>query len=126
MLHVPVSQVTDAQVAAATKATAPPKILHTSSTDEFLRWAADLHNKFFLVCTRAHESDTAGGYITNTGNGYYGAYQYLIGTWNWAAAHYGAPQYVGVLPSNVPGFWQDLVTWNYYLAGGNGPWGGRC
>lgn len=93
----------------------------------FLQSAFILHNKPFLVCTRGHESDTAGGYQAyNPGGPWYGAYQYLQQTWNWAAAHYGAPQYVGVDPRQVPPYYQDLVTFGYYQAGGNGPWGGRC
>jgi hypothetical protein len=33
-----------------------------------------------LLCIRLHESH--GNYADNTGNGYYGAYQYSISTWN--------------------------------------------
>lgn len=102
------------------------EVQHDAGYD-FLIAAANLHNEPFLVCTRAHESDTAGGYLAYNPNGpWYGAYQYLQNTWNWAAGHYGASQYVGVDPRQVPGYFQDLVTFFYYKAGGNGPWGGRC
>lgn len=104
------------------EANGPPGIVLS-----FLQSAFVLHNQPFLRCTRAHESDTAGGYQAyNRGGPYFGAYQYLQRTWDFAAAHYGSPQYVGVDPRQVPGYFQDLVTFGYYQAGGNGPWGGRC
>lgn len=105
----------------------PPPRAHETATEAFLRFAQALHDEPFLVCTRAHESDTAGGYSAYNPSGpYYGAYQFLQGTWNYAAAHFGAPQFSGWDPIYVPGFWQDVVAWNYYLAVGNGPWAGRC
>ena len=43
----------------------------------------DLSQDPFLRCTRAHESDTAGGYrAVSPGGVYHGAYQFLQSTWN--------------------------------------------
>ena len=108
-------------IGTAARVVAPDPVL------SFLRFAQTLHDEPFLVCTRAHESDTAGGYRAYSSAGpYFGAYQYLQHTWDYASIHYGAPQYSGWDVRNVPGFWQDVVTWNYYLAVGNGPWAHRC
>lgn len=101
----------------------------TDSGRSFLELAAALHNDPFLVCTRAHESDTAGGYLAYNPSGpYFGAYQYLQSTWNTAVVNYGNnfPQFRGVDPRSVPGFFQDDVTFNFHNAVGNGPWAGRC
>jgi len=46
----------------------------------------------------------------NTGNGFYGAAQWLPTTWNAAALGAGFEQYVGVLPNLVPADVQDVVT----------------
>ena len=46
----------------------------------------------FLKCTRAHESDTAGGYrAVSPGGVYRGAYQFLRSTWNNVARPRAAP-----------------------------------
>ncbi len=82
------------------------------------------HNHPFLVCTRARES--GGNYAINTGNGYYGAYQFHPSTWNASANHAGRSDLVGVLPSNASPYDQDDVAWALYQWQGNGPWGGRC
>ena len=117
------------RVAAQQQKPLPVSVIAHPTSDpgtDFLRYAAALHNEAFLVCTRAHESDTAGGYRAFNPQGpYFGAYQYLQHTWNNAAARW-APQYVGWDVRNVPGFWQDTVTWQFYLVAGNGPWAHRC
>lgn len=78
----------------------------------------------FLVCTRQRES--GGNYAINTGNGYYGAYQFLISTWNSTANAAGRYDLVGVLPSNASIKDQDDMALFLYERAGNGPWGGRC
>jgi peptidoglycan hydrolase CwlO-like protein len=82
------------------------------------------HNDPFLVCTRMRES--GGNYAINTGNGYYGAYQFLPSTWDTVASHAGRRDLVGVLPSNASAFDQDELAWSLYQWQGKGPWGGRC
>ena len=82
------------------------------------------HNDPFLVCTRARES--GGNYGVATGNGYYGAYQFLPATWDTTAAHAGRMDLVGVLPSRAAASDQDDIAWALYQWQGKGPWGGRC
>jgi peptidoglycan hydrolase CwlO-like protein len=86
--------------------------------------ASPHHNDPFLVCTRARES--SGNYSINTGNGYYGAYQFLPATWDSVAVHIGRMDLVGVLPSNASVADQDNIAWALYQWQGKAPWGGRC
>jgi len=78
----------------------------------------------FLACTRAHES--SGNYSINTGNGYFGAYQFLQSTWNSTAQAAGRSDLVGVNPANAAPADQDLLALTLYHQQGAGPWGGRC
>jgi hypothetical protein len=78
----------------------------------------------FLACTRSRESN--GIYNINTGNGYYGAYQFLPSTWNATAEHAGRSDLVGMLPSDVSPADQDAMAQHLYAWQGNSPWGGRC
>lgn len=81
----------------------------------------------FLVCTRAHESDTAGGYrAISPGGTYRGAYQFLRSTWDNVARHAGRPDLVGVDPAAASPADQDLLAWDLYQWQGAAPWGGRC
>jgi len=82
------------------------------------------HNDPFLVCTRMRES--GGNYAINTGNGYYGAYQFLPSTWDTTASHAGRRDLIGVLPSSASPYDQDELAWSLYQWQGKGPWGGRC
>lgn len=92
----------------------------------------DLHHNPFLVCTRLHE--TPGnrvypyddGYTYNTGNGYYGAYQFNLTTWRGAAARAGEPVWAWYFPHQAPVDVQDRVAWQLYRERGSQPWGGRC
>lgn len=65
----------------------------------------------FLVCVRAHESDTAGGYLaqnpTSTASG---AYQYLDSTWRVVSAAAGHPGYARAI--YAPWWVQDAVTYH--------------
>lgn len=94
----------------------------------FLEAALELHHQPFLVCVRAHESDTAGGYqATDGGRGgreNMGAYQFDQPTWNTAALAAHAPHLVGVRPTVVGGFDQDRVAWAWYRQVGPSPWAG--
>lgn len=65
--------------------------------------------------------ESGGNYSINTGNGYYGAYQFSISTWNWVASvHY--PSLEGVLPSDAAPGDQDLMAFKLYEIGGWGHW----
>jgi hypothetical protein len=81
----------------------------------------------FLACTRAHESDGAGGYsAVSSGGTYRGAYQFDRSTWDSAAALAGRSDLVGLDPATVAPADQDLVAMALFHARGTQPWGGRC
>jgi hypothetical protein len=65
-----------------------------------------------VACIREHESGD--NYSEDTGNGYYGAYQDLLSTWE---AHGGTG-----LPSDAPPAVQDQINYEIYLTGGWGQW----
>ena len=51
----------------------------------------------FLECTKAHESDTSGGYgAVSSGGTYRGAYQFAQRTWDAAVAGAGHEEYAGM------------------------------
>lgn len=54
--------------------------------------------------------ETGGNYARNSGDGYYGAYQFLPSTWNSIAKKVGRPDLVGVLPSNANPADQDALV----------------
>jgi uncharacterized protein YabE (DUF348 family) len=60
--------------------------------------------------------EAGGRYDRNSGNGYYGAYQFNIGTW----ANYGGYH----VPSDAPGAVQDQKAWETYQRRGWQPWPG--
>lgn len=61
-----------------------------------------------------------GAYGSNTGNGYYGAYQFALGTWR-----SNAPGgYRDVLPSDAPPAVQDQAASTLYQRSGWSPWPG--
>jgi hypothetical protein len=81
----------------------------------------------FLACTRAHESDSAGGYVAVGGGGRYrGAYQFDQQTWDNNAAASGRTDLVGQDPAAVAPNAQDQVAADTYARRGSQPWGGRC
>jgi hypothetical protein len=81
----------------------------------------------FLRCTRAHESDSAGGYrAVSSGGTYRGAYQFDQSTWNSAARIAGRPDLVGVDPAQAAPADQDLLAYALFQQRGGQPWGGRC
>ena len=81
----------------------------------------------FLACTRAHESDTAGGYQAVSPDGVYrGAYQFDQTTWNSVADAVGRSDLVGANPAAVSPVDQDTLATALYELRGNAPWGGRC
>jgi hypothetical protein len=81
----------------------------------------------FLACTRAHESDSAGGYqAVSAGGTYRGAYQFDRSTWDSAARIANRPDLVGVDPAAAAPADQDLLALNLFRVRGAQPWGGRC
>jgi Transglycosylase-like domain len=88
---------------------------------------ADLSRDPFLRCTRAHESDLAGGYrAVSAGGRYRGAYQFLRSTWNNVARRVGRGDLVGVDPALASPADQDALALALYHWQGPAPWGGRC
>ena len=89
--------------------------------------SGDISQHPFLVCTRAHESDSAGGYRAVSGSGTYrGAYQFSQSTWNNTARHAGRPDLVGVDPAAAASWDQDFLALDLYQWQGSAPWGHRC
>jgi hypothetical protein len=89
--------------------------------------APSLANHPFLVCTRAHESDTSGGYRAVSASGTYrGAYQFSRSTWDATARAAGRLDLVGVDPAAAAPGDQDLLALTLYRIRGASPWGGRC
>ncbi len=78
----------------------------------------------FLQCVIQRES--GGNYGINTGNGYYGAFQFSQSTWNIAAQDAGLSYLVGVLPSSATKAEQDTVAVALYALDGGRPWTGDC
>ena len=79
----------------------------------------------FLQCVVQAES--GGNYSINTGNGYFGAFQFSQSTWNLAAQDAGLSYLVGVEPSSATKAEQDTVAVALYALDGNQPWlGDRC
>jgi hypothetical protein len=96
------------------------------AADEF-EAASTLSSDPFLACTRAHESDSSGGYqAVSAGGTYRGAYQFDRSTWNSAAILSNRPDLVGVDPATATPADQDLLALNLFHARGTQPWGGRC
>lgn len=75
-----------------------------------------------LACIRSYE----GAYTSNTGNGYYGAYQYDQPTWNSNAGPAGYPEWYGRRAHEAPPGIQDAVAWFTYQARGLQPWGNKA
>lgn len=70
------------------------------------------------ILSRIRMRESGGNYATNTGNGYYGAYQYDVGTWN----NYGGYRYASDAPPAV----QDAKAAETYAARGCSPWPNTC
>jgi len=70
------------------------------------------------VLARIRARESGGNYATNTGNGYYGAYQYNDGTWG----GYGGYAHASDAPASV----QDAKAAETYAARGCSPWPNTC
>lgn len=64
------------------------------------------------------QCESGGYYGINTGNGYYGAYQFAAGTWRGV----GGGRYSSVA-SGAPKFAQDHMAYRLWKRSGWGPWG---
>jgi uncharacterized protein YabE (DUF348 family) len=69
---------------------------------------------FAEALARLRGCEAGGVYSRNSGNGYYGAYQYNVSTW----ANYGGFTYASDAPASV----QDEKAWLTYQARGWQPW----
>ncbi len=56
------------------------------------------------------ECESGGDYSINTGNGFYGAYQFTVSTWNWVAEIIGRTDLIGVRPDLAAPSDQDRVA----------------
>lgn len=104
----------------------PPAIAWPAPGDE-----AAIHVHPFFTCTRQHEVGTAdpSGYATNTGNGYYGAYQFEHRTWASVLERAVSGAYLpyAAYTANVaPVPVQDVAAHQLANERGAQPWGGRC
>lgn len=98
--------------------------LRAVAINAFLQYLAVIHNFPYLACVRTRESE--GEYGINTGNGYYGGYQFSQSTWDNTARHAGWLWLVGSRASALSGPIQDLMAWSLYQWQGTSPWkGGR-
>lgn len=64
------------------------------------------------------QCESGGNYSTNTGNGYYGAWQFDLPSW-----HANGGGAYASRPDLAPAWAQDQVAYNYYQRAGWGPWG---
>ncbi|MDQ1247576.1 MAG: resuscitation-promoting factor RpfB [Actinomycetota bacterium] len=74
-------------------------------------WASSAKAMSVKMC------ESGNNYSTNTGNGYYGAWQFDIPSWiaNGGGAYASRPDL-------APSWAQDQVAYNYYQVAGWGPW----
>lgn len=69
---------------------------------------------------RLRGCESGGNYAANTGNGYYGAYQFALGTWRSTLARMGVT-FTG-LPSEASPALQDAAARSLQSRAGWGPW----
>ena len=67
------------------------------------------------------QCESGGNYGIDTGNGYYGAYQFSQSTWDWVASLVRA-DLVGVVPSKAAPGDQDALAFALYDMQGAAPW----
>lgn len=83
-----------------------------------------IRNDPFLVCVRAHESDTSGSYSAqNPTSSASGAYQFIDGTWRTVSVRAGHPGYSRAI--HAPAWVQDAVAYHtVYSQNGKFHWNG--
>jgi uncharacterized protein YabE (DUF348 family) len=75
---------------------------------------------FAEALAQLRQCEAGGRYDRNSGNGYYGAYQFSASSWrSWAPA-----EYKDVMAYQAPPAAQDQAVWNYYQKSGWNPWPG--
>lgn len=73
---------------------------------------------FGAALAKLRGCESGGNYRINTGNGYYGAYQFSASSWRaWAPN-----EYKNVTADKAPPAAQDQAVRNYYVQSGWGPW----
>jgi LysM repeat protein len=70
------------------------------------------------ILARVRMRESGGNYADNTGNGYYGAYQFSLGTWQGVGG--------SGLPSNASPAEQDMRAQMLYNERGCAPWPNTC
>lgn len=68
------------------------------------------------------ECESGGNYAAATGNGFYGAYQFVPSTWRGAVSGAGWAEWASVLPSDAPPEVQDAAAQHLQSVSGWGPW----
>jgi len=91
--------------AAAAAAAAPPV------SAEVAAWASSPKSMDVKMC------ESTNNYAINTGNGYYGAWQFDYPSW-----HANGGGAYAEYPHLAPDWAQDQVAYNYYQVAGWGPW----
>jgi hypothetical protein len=74
-------------------------------------WANSSYSQAIKMC------ESSGNYSINTGNGYYGAWQFDYPSWHWN----GGGQFAEY-PHQATKEQQDYVAWTYYQRSGWRPW----
>jgi LysM repeat protein len=74
------------------------------------------------ILSRVKMHESGGNYATNTGNGYYGAYQFDLGTWRSNAPAGWANTRPDLAPPSV----QDQAAATLYARRGCSPWPNTC
>ncbi len=80
--------------------------------------AADYATGAGGLFARIRQRESGGNYAENTGNGFYGAYQFTIGTWESMGGH--------GLPSDASPAEQDMRAQMLYAERGCEPWPNTC
>lgn len=111
---VPVEAVQPAPRAAATATQSRPAAARKATAN----YAAGSGGLFASI----RQKESGGNYATNTGNGYYGAYQFDLATWR-----SNAPAgYQNTRPDLAPPSVQDQAAANLYARRGCSPWPNTC
>lgn len=76
------------------------------------------------VWARLRQCEAGGDYTRNSGNGYYGAYQFARSTWRGAVTRAGHAEWANRLPSDAPPAVQDAAARQLQSERGWAPWPG--
>ncbi len=85
--------------------------LDTARRVESAAWAATAKPSAVVKC------ESGGNYSINTGNGYYGAWQFDYSSW-----HANGGGQFAEYPHQASKAQQDYVAWTYWKRSGWGPW----